>query len=321
MDSSRELVAGIDLGGTKCLGVLADTCGTMVDQHQIAVGEERRAERALEEMLDALQTSARSSGGALASAAVGVPAVLDPQTGFAVRGPNAGWDGVDVGEIVGRIGVPYAMENDVNLAALAEGRVGAARASADYVVVSIGTGLGGAIVSGGRQLMGAHAGVGEFGEIPPLVPVPLDDPGPLRNLEWTLSGAGISASAARYVRRHPGAARELGDAPDARAVVAAAVRGSAAGRAVLAPVLDSLAYCVATLMAVVDPDLVILDGSVGRSLEPFRDALVREVARRTVTSPQIEVSQLLPNSTILGAVQRALDLVRPAGPSRQEGAQ
>jgi predicted NBD/HSP70 family sugar kinase len=312
-----QLVAGIDLGGTKCLGVLADPDGRVVAERQLVVAEVGSAEAALESMFQHVTAAAAHRGATIAALGLGIPAVIDPVTGLAVRGPNTGWDGFDLAPALSGFPAPSAVENDVNLAALAEGCVGQARGVETYAVIAVGTGLGGAIMTGRHLLRGANNAAGELGVLPApsaasdIAPSRLTETAasqPAANLEQVLSGAAIARAAAAYVAQHPSAAAELGVDPDARAVFAAARRRLPAGEALLTPVLEALAYAVVALSAVVDPALIILDGSIGRSLAPFLDRI--DLPPELPSPPRLVVSDLQPSATALGAIHLALSLAQ-----------
>ncbi|MDR1512274.1 MAG: ROK family protein [Propionibacteriaceae bacterium] len=300
-----KLIAGVDLGGTKCLGVLAGADHVVRAESQLSVARSGSAEEALEVTLEDLRSIAAAQGAEIAALGVGIPAVVDPRTGLAVRGPNAGWDGFDLDAVLRRLGVPFGVENDVNLAALAEGDVGQAVGVETYAVIAIGTGLGGAVVNQRRCLPGANNAAGELGILPVA---PFADPAGRSNLEQILSGKAIADNAAAYLAEHPAARRELGSDPDAKAVFAAALDGSPAGQALLAPVLRALAYAVTALSAVIDPGLVVLDGSVGRALAPFLDKIQFPPG---LPAPRLAVSRLEPSATALGALRLASTLPRP----------
>ncbi len=315
MTFPQHVVAGIDLGGTKCLGVLATPTGRPLVERQFAVAEAGSAEGALIRATRELTIVAQAQDATIAGFGIGIPAVIDPATGYAVRGPHTGWDGFDLAAHLEPLPAPVWVENDVNLAALAEGLVGRARGIADYAVIAVGTGLGGAIVSGGRSLRGSNGGAGELGGLPGVDPHarPAD-------LEQTLSGAAIASRVAAYLADHPEAVHELGEDADARALFRAAANGSEAAKTLLAPVLQALAVSISTLSAVVDPAVVILDGSVGRALAPFIPRVLDLVRPVTAVPPEVVISDLEPSATALGAVHLAIQKLALTDPHREEGA-
>lgn len=299
-----RIVAGVDLGGTKCLGVLADLGSNVVHTTRIELSSVGGAEAALAGVCRHLAQTAQSEGHQIEAVGIGVPAVIDPASGIAVRGPNTGWDGFNVLSLTSSLDVPTVLDNDVNLAALGEQAVGAGQGHDDFAVLAIGTGLGGAVIAGGRLLRGAGNGAGEFGILSP--PASAFTSG---DLESVVSGVGIAQAARAHTQRHPEAIDVWGTDPDARTVFAAALRGDPHAEAVLTPVLDGVAACIVALSAIVDPDLVVLDGSVGSNLTPFLPRIDERVARHLETLPILTCSALRPTATVAGAVQQALALV------------
>ena len=96
--------------------------------------------------------------------AVGVPAIVDPVTGRAVGGPNVHWDGFPlVATWREHLEAPFVVDNDVNLAALGHAWKGDANGRADFVVLSLGSGVGAAVVADGHLLRGRHGAAGEIG--------------------------------------------------------------------------------------------------------------------------------------------------------------
>ncbi len=287
---------GIDLGGTKCHGVVTDAQGAILGQLRCATSA-GGARDVLQWVWAGLNDEASRQGRRVVQTVVGVPAVVDQASGEMNRGPNVGWVGVDASTMLDEIG-PVVFENDANLAALAELTTGD-DTSADFVLLSIGTGFGGALVAGGRIIRGRSGGAGEFGEVPLGLLAPQSDLRPAR-LEDLVSGKGI-ARAACEAQEESG--RELGFSLDATGVFEAAQRGDVDAAAILSPVLDRLGLLIAALACICDPQLVILDGSVGRGLAPFADQIVA-IARRWVDNPpQLRTSHLAPTSTLRGAIE------------------
>ncbi|MFV0407296.1 MAG: ROK family protein [Propioniciclava sp.] len=311
----NRIVAGVDLGGTKCLGVLADLSGQVVFEYRLGLSETGGAEPALARVCQRLAGAAQQQGHQLVAAGIGVPAVLDPVTGLAVRGPNTGWDGFDVTSLTTDLKVPLHLDNDVNLAAIGEQRVGWALGYDTFAVLAIGTGLGGAVVGDRQLLRGAHQGAGELG----LLPAPASAGVPARDLEGVVSGVGIAAAARSYLQKRPDAAAELGLNPDARSVLAAATAGSPHAHEVLRPVWDGIAAAIVALVAVADPALVIFDGSVGKALDPFRERIARLINNHVSTVPTLTCSALTPTATVVGAVQQALALLPGSVSHNHEG--
>jgi predicted NBD/HSP70 family sugar kinase len=202
------------------------------------------------------------------------------------------------------------VDNDVNLAALAHAWRGDGRRIADFVTLSIGTGTGAAIVSGGRLLQGRHNAGGEVGYLVVRkedIGRPVTDG--LGAFESFASGPGVAARARALVSDgQPSALTGAEITP--QAVLESAARGDALATQVVEELLDDLAMGLVALIALVDPELVVLEGGIGRSLGPFLDALRARVAPSVPVPPRIVLSSLGQDATVLGAVAAALGLAR-----------
>lgn len=297
---SSEAVIGVDLGGTKCSAVLADRSGAVLDRAH-------RSSDALPDPVDVLIGALAELRAAAAerrlevrAVAIGIPAFVDPVSGLVVGGWNLGWQEFDLrGRLDPVVREPYALENDVNLAALGEARVGAGVGASSFVTVSLGTGLGGAVVVDGKVLHGRHGAAGEIGFL-------MADRGQLRRpglmgMESRVGGRWIAARAQELAVGEP-------VLQDAAAVFAAAGRGDAVGIQVLDELLEHVAMTVVDVTAVLDPERVVLDGSIGRALEPYLPQLVQLVEPSVLYPPDIRVSRLQPTAVLAGAVAEAWHL-------------
>jgi len=293
-------VIGVDLGGTKCHAVLADRGGAVL------LEDYRRSDRSpgpaesLPAAIDELRKAAAAEGRTVAAVAIGVPGSLDA-TGRVAGAFNLGWNGFDLRALLdARVAEPWLVENDVNLAALGEAAAGAGRDVGSFVTVSLGTGLGGAVVIGGTLLRGAHGAAGEFGFL-------LAGRRQLRRRE--------PMAMERLVGGRSVAARARGlalAAPDTAAVFAAAADGDPGAVAVVDELLDHVAMTVVDIAAVVDPERVVLDGSVGRALAPYLPLLAGLVAPLLLVPPEIVISTL-PSAALAGAVAEAWRLAGEPG--------
>lgn len=164
MARERPLIAGIELGGTKCIAILARGPEEIEDRVQLPTTRPEETLSALEAVLD------RWSGySALGIASFG-PVSIDHRSsdyGHITSTPKPGWAGQDVGRRLGaRAGVPTGFHTDVVGAALAEARWGAAKGLADIAYVTVGTGIGAGLIAGGKPVDGLTAS--EFGHIRPV---------------------------------------------------------------------------------------------------------------------------------------------------------
>jgi glucokinase len=294
----RALIA-VDLGGTKCHGVLADPAGVTLAEERRATGAYGDAAATLLATITALRAVATAEARAVRAVVIGVPAVPDPDSGLIVAGPNVAWSGFDLVSLLREhVPEPCRVENDVTLAAIGEAWRGDGRGADGFVVLSIGTGVGGAVWANGGVIHGRHNAAGELGALLTARAQLRAAPGVVAGLEAVASGPAIERRAAELA---DGAPRS------ATAVLAAAAAGEAAAGQVVEELLDHVAMAIVDVVAVVDPERVILDGTVGRALAPFADAIAARVARRVADGPELHISSLGPNATLVGAIATALE--------------
>jgi glucokinase len=308
-------VMAVDLGGTKCHGALADLSGMFVVEHVRPTRTGDGAFAALADMIDLLRIEAADREIPLSAVAIGIPAILDPDTGVAVGGPNVEWQGFEiVRRLRQRLDIPFLVENDANLAALAHAWRGDGRGVDHFVTISIGTGIGAAIVANGRLVKGRHNAAGEIGYYlmgrDELHRPRTDD---LGGFEAVAAGPSIARRAVELLESG-GVESSLspGDVTPEQ-VFAGASSGDALACAVIDELLDSVALAFVEVIATVDPELIILEGSIGRSMEPHLAELVRRIAPHVPVLPRVLVSGLGPNATVVGATAAALQLARWQG--------
>jgi predicted NBD/HSP70 family sugar kinase len=309
-------VIGIDLGGTKCHGVLADLAGGVLREQVWSTDAFGDPFATLLEALRQLGSSEARGSSPLAAVAIGVPAIIDQADGVAVSGPNVHWHGFPiVAEVRSRLDVPFLIDNDVNLAALGHAWKGDARGVSDFAVVNLGTGIGAAIVADGRLLRGHGSSAGEVGYLVlDRKRLRASRDGDLGVFETEASGPALAriATSALEASDRPSVLRDGGAGPTPAEVFAAAASGDRIARHVVATMVDYVAMALVAIGAVADPEVVILDGAVGRALAASATRIQELVDRHLPTPPRVIVSTLSEGATALGAVAAALDLSRGA---------
>ena len=236
---------------------------------------------------------------------IGVPGALDPVTRWLRYADHlAGWHSPALlDDLHAALGVPFAVENDVNLVAVAEQRAGAAAGCDDFVLLWADRGIGAAIVLGGRLHRGATGGAGEVGHLPlpGARPPYAADPAGTGGFQELAGGEAVLELA----RRHGLPATTPQEA------VAAAVAGGAAGAALLDELAGRLATGIAALTAVLDPQRVVLSGGVAAAGgEPLRSRIEERLHRLAVPQPALLLGALTADPVLLGGIERALSAAR-----------
>ncbi|MGH9026778.1 MAG: ROK family transcriptional regulator, partial [Acidimicrobiia bacterium] len=294
-------VVGIDLGGTKIRGAITGLDGVILAEEleptdHAPGGTLDQVERLCRTLVD----ESESPWDTLIAVALGVPGVPDPQTGEIHLSPNLPHlEGVNLArELADRLGVEVSVRNDVNLAALGEGWQGAARGMDDFVCIAVGTGIGMGIVADGELRLGAAGAAGEIGFLPlgaePLEPVTH----PRGALEHFASGPGIA-------RRFGAASGADVDTVEVPEVLAAAVEGEEPAVSLVDETNRALAEAVLAVVAVCNPQIVLLGGGVGSS-RPIVAGVREWVERLTSRSITVDVPALGPRAALIGAIGLAL---------------
>ena len=251
---------------------------------------------------------------------IGTPGVMDPRTGdprLAVNLPA--WHEGVLAALRSELGQPVTIENDVNLAAMAERAVGAAAGVDDFVLVWVGVGLGLATVLRGRLHRGVGGAAGEIGYLPvPGVPLPQDVTHPATGAFQSLVGGQAVlplAAALRLHRAHAGGRQR----PPSRPRQAGARRAPRSSPSSPARVATG----VAAISVVLDPGLVVLGGEVGRAGGTLLASRVAaEVSRICPARPRVVPTAVAGPPVLCGAILAAVDQARrrPARLRRQPAA-
>lgn len=305
----KGFVIGMDIGGTTARASLATLRGEV---------EETLREPTASSGPDALMTQIKSLAVKLCDKAqiplakvlgvvIGTPGAVDPVSSRVRYAPN-----LDVLESPGfattlasLIGLPVSLHNDVNLAAVGEQAHGEGRGVNTFAFVSIGTGLGFGLIVGGKLHRGSAGRAGELGYLR-LTPQSLE------TIEDVLCGPGIA-------RRHAavGGSGRVADAFDE------AEREQEPGGSVITNLIPHLAWLLSVLGTLLDPERLILGGSIGRRFHAFQPLLVRSFEHLSPITPPLAFSKLGDDAGLYGAVSTALAEAEPllykgGGLSRQE---
>ena len=248
---------GVDLGGTKIEAIALDNEGEVLARRRIPAP--RGDYSATLGAIAGLVTTVEADIGRPGTVGIGTPGAISPFTGR-LRNANSVWlnDRALDRDLEERLGRPVRLANDADCFALSEATDGAGRGAASVFGVIIGTGTGGGIVVGGRLLCGPNAIAGEWGHNPLPWPRPDELPGPACYcgkhgcIETFLSGPGLAADHQRQTGRNR----------SPREIQAAANRGDPAATATLERHTDRLARGLATVINLLDPEVIVLGGGL-----------------------------------------------------------
>ncbi|HEY3070157.1 MAG TPA: ROK family protein [Gaiellaceae bacterium] len=289
-------VIAVDLGGTKLLAGVVDEDGVVVKRTVRATALASQ-QALLAELESAIGEVLEDAVGAIG---VGIPSTIDQHAGRAVASVNIPLAGVDFRDFVsGKFGLPTAIENDANAAALAEHRFGAGRGTRHMVMLTLGTGIGGGLILDGRLYRGLIGAAGELGHIT------LDIDGPpcqgtcpgFGHLEALASGTAADHLAQKIAAERPdgdlGRAAAAGRTVDAVLAVELAAAAPGDARDVLDRIGRYLGEGIASLVNVFNPELVVLGGGFARAGDLLFEPARRVVAERAL-APARDLVRIVP---------------------------
>jgi len=307
-DPTAGYVLGIDVGRRWIRAGIADLSGFSLARNDIA--NTSRGATDLISMVARAASSVREAAALstdrIATTVVGGPGVIDPKRRRFVYAPRLpGWSSPGVLDALEEsIGSKIRFDNDVALATVAESARGAARGRSNFAYLWIGSGVGLGLWLDGRLYRGATGSAGEVGFLPMGLATGMDNlqlAAVERRqglIERNIGAAGIVRFARQSGVRHVTEVKALFDL--ARGGDALAVR-------VMEQVERRLAHLIATVVALVDPGLIVLGGAIGRNLVTDSDSLVDELAHMTPLKPRLATAQFGDEAVVVGAITSALE--------------
>jgi predicted NBD/HSP70 family sugar kinase len=300
-------VLGGDIGGTNVRVAAADLFGEPIcDLKQPTTKDGSRAVGVqILDMISEVVDRASASHGRPLALGISAPGVVDQASGRVISlaynvTPDGGFDPLEV--IRDRFDLPVLVDNNVNLAAVGEKWFGLARGISTIVYIAIGAGIGMGVIIDDELVRGAHGAAGEIAYLP-LVGDPFDPRHRLHGgLEDEVAAAGILEAYRNRRDRGP-------DAASAHEVFELAAGGDNVARGVVDHVASLLGAAIATVCAILDPELVVLGGGIGASpllLRPVRGA----AAALVPITARIETSLLGDRAALQGAIAVALQAAR-----------
>ncbi|GAA1811739.1 ROK family glucokinase [Agromyces neolithicus] len=303
---------GIDIGGTKIAGAVVDEFGTILRSERVPTPA------GVAQIEDAVVAMIESLAGDEAVAAVGVAAAgfIDAAQSTVYYAPNIDWRNEPFREkLEARVGKAVVVDNDANAAGWAEFRFGAGRLVSDMVMLTIGTGVGGAVVAGDRLFrggFGAGAELGHMRVVPEGIACGCGQRGCLeqygsgrallRMANEVADAGGVGAALARARAEH--------GALDGRLVGALMMQQDPGALTALRELGHWLGQAAASLSAVLDPQRFVFGGGVAEAgellLEPIREAYAEHLpARGYHPEPDFVIAELVNDAGVVGAADLA----------------
>ena len=310
--SATETI-GVDLGGTKLLiGVLDADRNVLWESQERSTGQH---EQGLVELLEREILEALEARPGAAAVGLGIPATINRDSGRAIEAVNLPIEDLPIRDLIAeRVNLPVSVDNDANLAMLAEHLYGAARGSENAVMITVGTGIGGGLIIGGELYRGSHGAGAELGHI--VMEVDGDRcqgncPG-YGHAETIASGTALGREGRTAAAQSPSSAlgrlAAEGAEIDGKAVTAAAIGGDEVARSVVELIGRRIGLLLSGLANVFEPDVMVVGGGVMAAgdllLEPARE-VVRERTLKPMNQTPVAAAELGADAGMIGAASMA----------------
>jgi glucokinase len=304
---------GVDLGGTKMLlGVLDGDSKTVWESRERSAGE---GESELIELLVREVEEARAERPGVETIGMGIPATIDHEKGLALAAVNLPIENLPIRDIVvERTGLPTFVDNDANVAALAEHLFGAARGAQNAVMLTIGTGIGGGLILGGEIYRGSTGAGAELGHMA----IQMDGPGCQGNcpnrgcVEAFASGTALGREGRAAAESNPDSALgkllAAGEEVDGKAVTVAAQVGDATAIEVFDLVGGRLGVALASFANIFEPETIVVGGGAMAAGDLLLDPARRELearALRPMNRTPVVPAELGADAGMIGAAAMA----------------
>ena len=312
-------VIGVDLGGTK---LLAGTVDAGLQVHHRAYRPAQAADTAgvIDALVGAIGEARDAAAGEVLAVGVGIPSLMDLERGIALSTNHLPLAGVAVGDLLAeRLGLPVFVDNDATAALVAEHRAGAAQGCTDAVMLTLGTGIGGGVLTGGVIMRGAVGAAGELGHMV----VDMDGPpcfGSCPNrgcLEAVASGSALGREARLHAEAAPGSA--LGRALAAGREITGALTtemahdGDPDAQRLVAELGARLGVGITSLVNIFNPQVVVVGGGVLAAgellLAPAREVVAARALPGAREDVRIVAARFGAEAGMLGAAAIAFDRI------------
>ena len=323
---AHQAAIGVDVGGsgTKA-GVVTRTGEVLL--HEVHATDINAGTKGILSVVDEMMRRAADVEAEIVAVGVGAAGFIDAAAGAVTFAPNLVYDDPQIAAaIYARTGLPVVVDNDANAAAWGERTFGTARGSDHLVLVTVGTGIGGGIIEGGRLVRGYTGAGAELGHVVVERDGAQCGCGLRGCIEQYASGQAIARMAREAGQEDPGstilAFAESADAITSYDVARAARQLDPTARAVMRTAGNYLGICLSNIANLFDPETMVLGGGVIRAGEPFlgpaRDTLVAMTNSQRRRPVRLDATIMGPRAGVIGAAALAFDEAKVPAAARKD---
>lgn len=310
----KNFVIGIDLGGTKINGALADLEGKILSQHTIPTNASEGEQAVLErifKVIEMVMEKADKKAEDIKVIGIGSPGPLDGKTGVILDSPNLPFNNFQlVRPIEQKFNITTYLDNDANVAAIGEYMLGAGKGTNNMVFMTVSTGIGGGAIVDGKIYRGGTSNALEIGHTTILPDGPRCNCGNYGCIEAIASGTAIARQGREVVERGLDTSLKNYDSVTSYEVYVEAQKGDKAAKEILDSSFNYLGIAVANIITSFDPDVFVIGGGVSQMGSILFDK-VQEVVNKRCFKTMSEHCKIVPaglgtDAGVMGAVALAL---------------
>ncbi|WP_413380189.1 ROK family glucokinase [Alkalihalobacillus sp. 1P02AB] len=311
---TNKWYVGIDIGGTTIKMAFITETGEITTKWEIPTNTEEQGIQIPQDIAAAIRLKLDELGESsqkLSAIGLGAPGFIEMETGFIYKAVNIGWNDFPLKEILEKeTGLRVTVDNDANVAALGEMWKGAGDGASDLLCVTLGTGVGGGIISNGKIVHGANGMAGEIGHITAIAEGGVScNCGKTGCIETIASATGIARLAETGLVQRPESRLQSILVSDgeitAKDVFEAAEAGDSFANEIVEKVSFHLGLVIANLANSINPHKIVIGGGVSKAgnglLTPLTTQFNRFALPRVAESAEIEVATLGNDAGVIGA--------------------
>ena len=312
---ASELVAGIDLGGTSLLAVVADASGKVLGEASADTVRGKGPEPVIDQAVQILEEAAKAAGvkvSDLQGLGVGPAGAVDPVSGVVRVAPNLGWKDVPLANLLRkRTGLSVAVDNDVHVAMLGEHAHGAAKGKSSAVAIWVGTGIGGAIVLNDELWLGNRGSAGEIGHTVAIPDGPKCGCGRLGCFEALASRTAMERDVREAIKKgHASVVLEIMEKKGKERMTSSVIekalkKDDKVMKHVFHRAQETIGVLAGNLINTLDPEVVVIGGGMAERFgETFVERIRKVALSRLLNSANLDRVKIVPSA--LGAQSGAI---------------
>ncbi|MDF2882431.1 MAG: hypothetical protein K0R54_2988 [Clostridiaceae bacterium] len=310
----EEFVIGIDLGGTKICGAIADIKGNVINKYIIPTNANQGEQTVLQRIMSVIDKLIEESGEGLEkikAIGIGSPGPLDPKKGMIITTPNLPFKNFKLVEpIKNKYNIPTFLDNDANVAAIGEYMLGAGKGTENMVYITVSTGIGGGAIINGKIYRGNTFNALEVGHMTIVPDGPKCNCGNHGCVEALASGTAIGRQAMEHIKNEEDTSLVNYEKVTAAEVFIEAAKGDALSQKILDKSLEYLGIGVANLITILDPEVFVIGGGVSNGGSIVFEK-VQQVVNQRCFQVMSENCRIVPamlgnDAGVIGAVSLAI---------------